>query len=107
MQILGILLGLLGAALIYAGVFSSLNELDLYFTILGSLLSLSGLLLLLKHKSGVYCYALALALVYLVAGLAYCDGALFSEALKKVALLSLIGIYVFSGKVYGQLKTAR
>ena len=98
---LGVLLALLGIALVVGGVnYLSLGG-NAYFLVIGLGVAASGILLALGKKLGLYFYGITLAVLFVWSVIE--SGANVGTLLPRIALPLIIGVYVFSGKVRSRL----
>lgn len=98
---LGILLIILGVAMILGGIkLLSMGD-NLYFIIVGTGVVLSGLLLSSGNILGAYMYAATLAVVVVWSVMEV--GADWGQLLPRIAVPILLGVYVFSRRVRTRL----
>ncbi len=100
-RILGLLLALLGATTVIGGVNLLLMNDSPYFFVIGIGMLISGLLLARGKKVGAYAYAGTLAIIILWS--LFEVGFDVSQLLPRIVVPSLIGAYIFSGKVKPRL----
>ncbi|HJU54292.1 MAG TPA: hypothetical protein VJ715_06970 [Pyrinomonadaceae bacterium] len=99
---LGILLAILGAALSFAGVYLLLlGGRTPYFVVAGIGIAVSGVLIASGKLAGVYVYFINLGLM-LVWSIAETGGNA-SQLIARLALATVIGLYLLSDKVRGRL----
>lgn len=98
---LGILLIILGAAMILGGIkLLSMGD-NPYFIIVGIGVVLSGFLLSSGNMLGVYMYAATLGVVVVWSVMEV--GADWGQLLPRIVVPVLLGAYIFSGKVRTRL----
>jgi quinoprotein glucose dehydrogenase len=100
-RVLGILITIMGAALMAAGINFITRGDSPYFLVIGIGIVASGILMALGKRLGVYAYGLSL-LVILVWSIIE-EGMDISALLPRVAVPILLGVYVFSKKITGRL----
>ena len=96
---LGILMVLLGMALIVAGVYIGLT--GTYFLVIGAGIGLSGALIAAGKVAGAYLYGLTLAVI-LIWSFAEQHGNP-SQLVSQIAIPLVLGFYIFSSKVRSRL----
>ena len=103
-RMLGGLLALLGLALAGGGLHMNLNlgGGGTYFLVVGILVLVSGVLLYQGKSAALGAFGVALATVWIWS--LKDEGANFSALLPRVALPTLFGLYIFSGKIRSRLK---
>ncbi len=100
-RVFGILLTLLGAALVIGGMnLISMGD-SYYFFVVGVLTAVSGLLMTIGKKLGAYTYAITLTVVvvwsFVEVGLA------FEALLPRILIPILLSAYIFSSKIQSRL----
>lgn len=95
---LGVLLCILGSALVFASVSDTL----LFYPVTGLLIAVSGMLLSIGSRHGLWAYGVMLAMAW---GITIHDyaGTLGKDALMRVAMITLLGFYIFSARVRDRL----
>ena len=93
-RVLGVLLCILGSAL----VFASLSDTLLFYPVTGLLLAISGMLLSIGSRLGPWAYGLMLAAAW---GITFNDygATLGKDALMRVGMITLLALHIFSARV--------
>jgi quinoprotein glucose dehydrogenase len=101
-KLFGALLALLGLALAGAGLHMSVNlGGGAYFVVVGLLIAATGALLFLGRAAALWVYAVALAVVWLWS--LQDSGGRMGELLPRVAMPTLLGLYLFSARIRERL----
>ena len=97
-RVLGVLLCILGSALFFAGHSDTL----LFYPVTGLLIAISGMLLSIGSRLGLWAYGLMLVVAW---GITVNDYGLVAnkDALMRVGLITLLAIYMFSSRVTERL----
>jgi glucose dehydrogenase len=100
-RVLGLLLSLLGAALLIGGISIPATEGGYYFMTVGAGIVVSGILIALGKLAGAYVYGLTVAVMVVWSLLEL--GADFGQLLPRIVLPIAIAAYVFSPNVRARL----
>ena len=97
-RLLGVLVCILGSAL----VFASRSDTLLFYPVTGLLIAISGMLLSIGSRLGLWAYGVMLAVAW---GITLNDYAatLGKDALMRVGMITLLAIYIFSARVRERL----
>ncbi|MES2583421.1 MAG: hypothetical protein V4627_11950 [Pseudomonadota bacterium] len=97
-RVLGILLCILGSALVFAGYSDTL----LFYPVTGLLIAISGMLLSIGSRLGPWAYGLMLAVAW---GITFNDYGVAAnkDALMRVGMITLLAMYIFSARVTERL----
>jgi hypothetical protein len=99
-RLLGVLVCILGSALVVA----SSSDTLLFYPVTGLLIAISGMLLSIGSRLGLWVYGLMLAVAW---GITFNDygTTLGKDALMRVGMITLLALYIFSARVKERLGT--